>query len=138
MTTAPSRVGAAPNQPLNPQSLASIWALQTGSGPDLMSLLIDIFLEDSAKVVSDLRNAVKIGELHKVQQLSHRLKGSCASFGASALMTICEDLEGLGRNGSAHDAAESLAYLETEYGRVRTALEQIRSVSTLRMLKSAH
>jgi hypothetical protein len=65
MTTAPS-IGAAPNQPLDPQSLASIWALQTRSGPDLMSLLVSIFLEDSAKVVSDLRSAVKAGDMHGV------------------------------------------------------------------------
>lgn len=128
MTTAPSRVGAAPNQPLDPQSLASIWALQTRSGPDLMTLLIGIFLEDSARVVSALRNAVITGDMHGVQQLSHRLKGSCASFGASALMSICEELEGLGRDDSAHGAAESLRCLEAEYVRVRIALEQIRSV----------
>ncbi len=128
MTTAPSRGGAAPNQPLDPQSLAGIWALQTRSGPDLMTLLIGIFLEDSAKVVSDLRNAVKTGDMHRVQLLSHRLKGSCASFGASGLMSICEELEGLGRDASAHGAVESLECLEAEYVCVRIALEQIHSV----------
>jgi HPt (histidine-containing phosphotransfer) domain-containing protein len=93
-----------------------------------MSLLVSIFLEDSAKVVSNLRSAVKAGDMHGVQQLAHRLKGSCASFGASGLMSICEELEGLGRDGSVRGAAESLECLETEYVRVRIALEQIRSV----------
>lgn len=113
--------------PLDPRSLASIRALEAKSAPHLLALLIDIFLEDTPNVLNDLRGAVQIADADATWHLAHRLKGSCASFGATALVRTCEEMEALGISGSLRGAADCLGRLEQEYARVRSALEQIRS-----------
>jgi HPt (histidine-containing phosphotransfer) domain-containing protein len=123
------RSGATP-APLDPRSLANIRALEAKSAPHLLARLIDIFLEDTPNIIHDLCIAVSTGDAGQIKHLAHRLKGSCANFGASALVARCEELEGLSATGSLRGVAESLRRVEDEYGRVRVALEQIRRATT--------
>lgn len=129
MATALRHSSATP-APLDPGSLASIRALERDGVPRLLPLLIDIFLEDTVKVINDLRDAVRTGNTVEMQHLAHRLKGSGANFGATRLMATCQELEGLGQAGSIRGASESFRRLEQEYAHVRRALEEIRSANT--------
>ena len=108
---------------LNPDALAMLRALQSERTPNLLAELIDLFLDDAPHVLAALQAAVAASDTAMVRQLAHRLKGSSANFGATALVAVCEELEMLGRSGVIRGASERLVRLMHEYGRVTVALQ---------------
>jgi CheY-like chemotaxis protein/HPt (histidine-containing phosphotransfer) domain-containing protein len=101
-------------------------------GPDcLLNKLIDVFLDNSPKLLAEARTALNEGNAKAVGQAAHTLKGSCSNFGAERLRQACFLLEQAGGEGNLGRAPELLAAVEKEYNRARAALERERLVPTL-------
>jgi len=91
---------------------------------EVASELIGLFLEDTPRLLADLREAVAQKDAERLQQAAHTLKSSSASLGAMGLSGLCRELEALGRAGTLEGAAEKVAQVEAEYERVKAVLEE--------------
>ncbi|MFQ5857786.1 MAG: Hpt domain-containing protein, partial [Anaerolineae bacterium] len=111
--------------PIDREVLAQFTEMMGEDAPALVAELIDVFLEDTPRLVAALREGVVAGDVGAVERAAHTMKSSSASLGAMTLSTLCKELEAIGRAGALDGAAERVAQIETEYERVRIALEAV-------------
>ena len=112
-----------PHEPIDEATLASLREPQVGGEPDFLIELIDEFLRETPNELAALRAIVAQRDAETLARRAHRLKGGCGVFGARLMTELCGNLEGLGRAGSMGGADGLLAQLESEFDRVRSALE---------------
>jgi PAS domain S-box-containing protein len=89
--------------------------------------LLDTFLAEAPKLVSTLHMAVERDDADELRRAAHTLKSNAATFGATALSELSRELEALGETKSLEPAGDLVARAETEYERVRSALEGART-----------
>jgi PAS domain S-box-containing protein len=111
---------------IDPAAIASFREMDGGEG-QVLDQLIAAFLENTAKILVEARQALDRKAALQVSRCAHSLKGSCGNFGASAMWDACQRLEKLTGTGSVSGAPEMLSKIESEYARVRAALERERS-----------
>ena len=100
--------------------MAGLREIQQPGEPDLVTELIDLFLEDTAVQLKVLSGAILKNNAAEVRRVAHLLKGSSANIGADRLAALYASLEKTNfKNG---DAGAMLAKLEREYERVNEAL----------------
>jgi HPt (histidine-containing phosphotransfer) domain-containing protein len=90
-----------------------------------LTQLIDVYLEETPSLLKAMDTAVAQTDAGAMQQAAHTLKSSSASLGAMTLSKLCEQLESLGHSQSMTGAREIVVQLESEYERVKTALQII-------------
>ncbi|MBB6552205.1 hybrid sensor histidine kinase/response regulator [Nonomuraea rubra] len=95
-----------------PRVLARIpeWTVSAGLPPELAGLsqeaLADVaraYLATATRTFEELRQAVRDGDQAAAAGLAHRLKGSCATVGATREAELCQRIEDLARAGDAVD-----------------------------------
>jgi HPt (histidine-containing phosphotransfer) domain-containing protein len=91
-----------------------------------MTQLIEVFIENTPKVLAEARKALADGELAILARSAHTLRGSCSNFGAERMRAACEELEALANEGAAAGAADLIATVEREFDCVRVALQRER------------
>jgi CheY-like chemotaxis protein/HPt (histidine-containing phosphotransfer) domain-containing protein len=96
--------------------------LTDGEEDDFLTEVIDIFLQDSPRVLADLRQAASAKDSRLVQRYAHKLKGSSANLGAVAMAEKCGEIEALAAAGEG-EVERFLGPLGAEYERVRTRLQ---------------
>jgi PAS domain S-box-containing protein len=106
--------------------LDAIRELQAEGEPDFLTELIDLYLEESIRLLERMRQAVSENELGALRKAAHALKGSCGNMGAKTLMGYCAELEELSGRGDLDAARAYLPRVELEYARVQTALQENR------------
>ncbi|WP_415854446.1 response regulator [Sinomonas sp. G460-2] len=91
-------------------------------GSGVLAATVEAFQREADAGLERLRRASATGsdDLHKA---AHKLKGSVGNIGAVRAAELCEELEELGRQGSA-PAPDQLAELEAELERVNESLRQ--------------
>jgi CheY-like chemotaxis protein/HPt (histidine-containing phosphotransfer) domain-containing protein len=89
----------------------------------ILGKLIDIFIENTPRVLEEARTAVANRMSPQLERAAHSLKGSCSNFGAERMRAACEKLETLARVGDLERAEELIAQAEKEFEYVRLALE---------------
>ncbi len=104
-------------------ALQRIEALQREGTPDIVVKVLDMYLENSPKLVNDIEQAVQRHDVVALHLAAHTLKSSSATLGATALAELCKELEALGRKGGQQRAGEQVAALRREYEAVCTALQ---------------
>ncbi|MDG4551691.1 MAG: response regulator [Candidatus Contendobacter sp.] len=104
-------------------ALDQIRALQRPGGSDLLSKIIDLYLESAPKLLEKAREAVAAADGEALRQATHSLKSSSANLGATQLAAVCKELEQRGREQRLTDIAELLRELEIHYQQARDALE---------------
>jgi HPt (histidine-containing phosphotransfer) domain-containing protein len=100
--------------------------LKQMSGPDFMPELIDTFLEDAPRMLSDLQRTLEAGDSEGFRRTAHSLKSNAKTFGAQDLAESARELELIGRENRLKDASPKLEQLRTEYERVAEALKGLR------------
>ena len=88
--------------------------LKQSSGADFMRELIDTFMEDGTRRLSELQSAVKAGDADTFRRAAHTLKSNAATFGATALAALAKELEDMGRAGNLQ-VGDRLTALEQAY-----------------------
>ena len=88
----------------------------------LLPQLTSIFLEDGDLLVSQMEQALQVGDASQLQQAAHRLKGNSASLGAMSIAHLTKKLENLGKAGDLATAVQTFALLSEEYNKVKVAL----------------
>ncbi len=89
---------------------------------ELLVELIDLFLEQCDRLLSDLRQAVARSDVAGVAEAAHALKGSVSNFSAAPATEAARRLEMLARDGDTATLESALTGLEQEIARLRPVL----------------
>jgi len=92
--------------------------------PELLTELIQTYLEGSASLIEDLQTASQHNNAAQLEQAAHSLKSSSASLGATRLAELCRQLEYQGRNQQLSEVIPQVEQVEQEYVQVRQILNQ--------------
>jgi signal transduction histidine kinase/DNA-binding response OmpR family regulator/HPt (histidine-containing phosphotransfer) domain-containing protein len=108
--------------PLDARALAQIRVLHRTGAPNLLGKIIGLYLDNSPKLLQQVRDAVVNADSKAMWQAAHSLKSSSANLGATQVAALCKQIEQRGREQQLEDVAELLQALETHYLQAREAL----------------
>jgi len=84
---------------------------QVGGDRILLAEVLNIFFEDAAKKVDDLRDSLASGDVEKLKMTAHTLKGSSANVAAERIYALALEIErliGQGRLGEIQGIVDNL------------------------------
>ena len=119
-STPPTKTDSSPA--IDPSVIAELRRLQSPSDPNLLTKVIDLFIEETPKRLAAIRAALEQSEPNAVAREAHALKGSSSHLGARRMSDLCEILEEQERAGRSGGAPVLLRIIEEEFARVRKAL----------------
>jgi len=111
-----------PEDPIDPTVVAGLREL---GGDDILTELVEMFLDDTKPRLATLEKAVEAGDASTVEQVAHALKGSAGYMGARLMSELAAGLQDVGASGDLSEAAERLEKLEAEFARVQLALSAL-------------
>ena len=82
--------------------------------PNFSKRLSHLFVEDSPRLLAEIRAAIPRGDAETVRNSAHTLKGSVGNFAAEAAFQAAFKLEAMGRNQDLTGAQEAMLELERE------------------------
>ncbi len=95
----PSSITKGDPKSLDAASLDSISKLRGVGGEKMVQQVVKLYLSSSAKLVEELRMRLADGDPEAVRQAAHALKSCSQTVGASAIATLSQQIEEMGRNG---------------------------------------
>ena len=95
-------------------------------GVDFIGELIDAFLDDSPKLITDLQKSLVGKDIEAFRRSAHALKSNSGSFGAQMLYAQAKELEMLAREKKLDSAGEKIKTLMNEYTKVEQILKKLR------------
>ena len=104
------------------QVLDYLATLRTNGKPELLARTINLYLVESPKLVQKLKQAAAASDAPELARSAHSLKSCSANVGARLLSRYCGDIEASARRADTEEARKIVAKVETEYGRVQSAL----------------
>jgi len=107
---------------LDREVLRSIRDLQKNGGSGFLGKVIDCYLNDSARLMAQLLDALENGDAHSAHRAAHSLKASTAQIGASGLASLYKEIEQLTLSPNLPEMDGILRQATTAYARVREAL----------------
>jgi two-component system, sensor histidine kinase len=109
---------------LPPPELAGRAAFLEGLGNDtgLARRLIDLFLQDSGRLLADISHAIADRDAERLRRAAHTMKGSVSNFPAGAARDTAARMELIGFDGDFEAAVEVFPLLEKEIERLRGLL----------------
>ena len=126
-TTTPSKAVPEPSAPTTPaehgesssvvdyRAWTPIRMLKRPGHPDPLEKLLARYVEDSRKLVDQLRQAVASNDPATLHTIAHRLKSSSATLGAMTVAAHCKELEALGRSHRIEGASDHFRRLERDF-----------------------
>ena len=101
--------------------------LKKVSGEEFIGELVDTFLEDAPKIMSELKSALKKGEADAFRRAAHSLKSNGATFGAGHFAELARELEMIGKEGRLADTGDKIQTLEANFKLVAEELKGLRA-----------
>jgi HPt (histidine-containing phosphotransfer) domain-containing protein len=101
--------------------------LKEMSGEDFIVELIDTFLEDSPKMIAEIKSAYASGDVEAFRRAAHSLKSNAATFGAQHLAALAKELEMLGKENKLNEIGDRLKTLDEVYEAARRELAGLKS-----------
>ncbi len=83
---------------LDEEVLERVRAMQREGQPDILTRLIDVYLESSSGLIETLDTALSANDIAAVEMTAHTLKSSSANLGAQHYAALCADLEQAARD----------------------------------------
>ena len=111
------------NEVLDRSVLASLRELQEEGEPDIVAEVGDLFIKHAPNKISAIKKAASDGNAKGLEVAAHSLKSSSSYIGALKLSAFSKELEFMGRSGALEGSVEKAAMVETEFERVKAALE---------------
>ena len=118
-TEEPPKPTAQVESVLDPQVLQTFHEMMGESATEMLSQLIDIYLEDTPAMLETLKISLQENNLVSLQRTAHTLKSSSAALGAIKFSQLCQDLENLSKSQVTTGLCELVAQIESEYQRVK-------------------
>ncbi|MBN1866723.1 Hpt domain-containing protein [Candidatus Sumerlaeota bacterium] len=92
-----------------------------GGDEDLADRVLEVFLEDAARQIEELRQLGETGDREGVARRAHSIKSAAGSVGATVVAAAALDVE-LAARESAADIAGPIAVVCGSFDRFKTAL----------------
>ncbi len=124
-----SRVLAAWTEPVRAAALDQIRTLAADGGPDVLAEVVRSYLKDAEERMAEIRSAQKGCDLRRLRLAAHALKGSSVTCGAARLGELCQRIEDASESAASSGLGALIAGAETEFMRVRDALEPLAATS---------
>jgi HPt (histidine-containing phosphotransfer) domain-containing protein len=125
VAAAPTPGGSVDVAVLDEQTLDQIRQLQRGV-PNLLSKVAELYLENSAALLDELRACLHRRDLAGIAKPTHALKSTSANAGAKHLATLCARLEDCALQSKLEEARNALSEVILEHERVARALNALR------------
>jgi HPt (histidine-containing phosphotransfer) domain-containing protein len=109
---------------IDSRRLHELSAIGGDDEPDLLRVLVMMFMNDSVKRIASIYTSLETGDMQKLTIAAHTLKGSSGNMGARLLVPTCAEIERLGKIQSTEGVAELYTKLETDFSLVKGALER--------------
>jgi HPt (histidine-containing phosphotransfer) domain-containing protein len=100
----------------------SLWNRVDGD-MDLLRELVDLFAEETPRMLSQIEDAIKHGSASEIEKGSHKIKGSVLQFSARAAAAIALELEENARLGSVEGSEVLLKKLKQEIEVLQATLQ---------------
>jgi PAS domain S-box-containing protein len=117
--------------PIAEESVEALRELATDGDNDILTDLIDTFLENAPLVLAQAEDAAARQDPVSLARAAHTFMGSCSNFGAKPAQELSSRLEALARSpdypGAQSQAGELLCAMRRELERVRAALAEYRA-----------
>ncbi|KNZ31953.1 MAG: hypothetical protein AD742_14305 [Methylibium sp. NZG] len=110
---------------LDAAALASLRALDPTGRNRLIERVLAAFKASTGRLIPQLIEAHRSGDVSGVRHVAHTLKSSAASVGGMKLSGICADLELRSRGDQAADVALQVQALVGETDKLLLALDQL-------------
>ncbi|NQT16709.1 MAG: response regulator, partial [Planctomycetes bacterium] len=88
----------------------------------LLQVIVDTVLEETPRLLEEIREAVGCGDPGALQLAAHTLKGSIRYFGQGSAYREAYRLEEMGRDGDLEDAGDAIVALEGEIAQLTSIL----------------
>jgi two-component system, sensor histidine kinase and response regulator len=108
---------------LDELQLSHLDSLQDDEDPDFLHDLIEVFLEETPRRITEILEAHEACDCAKIAPLAHTVKGACANFGARELQLLCAEIEARARQEDLQGMRESVRRLESAFARLEEALK---------------
>lgn len=95
--------------------------------PDLITTIVDSFLEDCPDYMEAIREAVETEDAQRLKREAHGLKGAAGSLRAEPASEAARVLEEMGHSDDFAEAEAALETLEQEIDRLKDDLRALRS-----------
>lgn len=105
--------------------LIELREMQIGNEPDIVNELVNLFRRDTPQRLAAIRLALAATDFLTAQRETHEIRGSCAELGAYEMSFLSAELEEIEQPAQAERCEDLLTKLETEFVRVRQALNSI-------------
>jgi signal transduction histidine kinase/DNA-binding response OmpR family regulator/HPt (histidine-containing phosphotransfer) domain-containing protein len=126
-SSAPFTSDGAAAEVLDPAAWSRLRDMLGVKADEMLPDLIDSFLQEAVQIQADARLAIETGRSEDLRRSAHTLKSNAASFGATAMVAACQELENLGRDNQLEGAASYLAKVEAEFTQAKAALQSTRA-----------
>lgn len=110
---------------LDGRTLQDLRALRRPERPDIYVEMLSRYLDSSRQYIEAIRQHIAAQNAAEVFRSAHALKSSSGMVGARTLFEQIRRLEALGCSGDLSSAPAVFTQVETEYHRVRRAIEEI-------------
>jgi HPt (histidine-containing phosphotransfer) domain-containing protein len=98
---------------------------RVGGDLELLQEIARLFLDDTPRMLSEIRQAIEAGDPIAVERSAHSLKGCIANFGTGAVFEAALALENKGRGGDLSGAPELYARIESLMNRLEPELQAL-------------
>jgi CheY-like chemotaxis protein len=98
---------------------------RVGGREDRLRTIIQVFLEESAGLMAELRAAITAGDASSLKRAAHSLKGALGIFAVPSVLETACTLESLSQAGELAGAAEAYSRLEEKVGNLKSALAAV-------------
>lgn len=122
MSDSSATIPSPPGDPLDGERWATLQALEEATGSGFLDEVVGLFVSDTPRRLSGLRDALAGRDAATGERLAHSIKGSSSNIGAPHVAAVAAELEALLARGSFDGADDLLARLEAELERARQAL----------------
>ena len=102
--------------------LSALDAYRVPGDSSALAELVRLVLDDLGPRVAAIRSAADAGDIGRLKDTAHTLKGSAGNLGGRRLAALCSQLELQARSGGGKDLMDLVASIEAEAANFRTAL----------------
>jgi len=113
---------------IDPNVIARLRGLADTTDSSLLTRIFHLFLSDTPKRITTLREAAATGDTAGLSKAAHSLRGACASIGVMGMAEICKTIERLGHGKYVDGAMALVEKLETEFNQVKVEIEKQKAI----------
>ena len=109
---------------LDREAIKALAALQIEGEPSIIQRVLEAYLRGADTLLTELADALPDNDTEALRRSAHSLKSSSANVGALKLFELSRELEMACRSGILENPADQVAAIQSEYTRVKGALQQ--------------